>query len=67
MEEYTPGVYAIPIQFEKIDTKAIVSPKINDQAAFVDNFISLPKRQGFWERFKGTRGERVKEEVEREK
>jgi uncharacterized SAM-binding protein YcdF (DUF218 family) len=65
MEEYTPGVYSIPIVFEKIDTKAIVFPKINDRAAFVDNFISLPKRQGFWERFKGTRGKRVKEEVEK--
>jgi uncharacterized SAM-binding protein YcdF (DUF218 family) len=65
MEKYTPGVYAIPILFEKIDTKSIVFPKINDRAAFVDNFISLPKRQGFWERFRGTRGKRVKEEVER--
>ena len=67
MEKYTPGVYTIPIQFEKINTKSIVFPKINDRAAFVDNFISLPKRQGFWERFKGTRGKRVKEEVEKER
>jgi vancomycin permeability regulator SanA len=67
MEEYTPGVYTIPIQFEKIDTKSIVFPKINDRAAFVDNFISLPKRQDFWERLRGTRGKRVKEELEKEK
>jgi hypothetical protein len=67
MEEYTPGVYTIPIQFERIDTKAIVFPKINGRAAFVENFISLPKRQGFWERFKGTRGKKVMEEVEKER
>ncbi len=65
MEEYTPGVYTIPIVFEKIDTKSSAFPKINDRAAFVENFISLPKRQDFWERFKGTRGKRVKEEVEK--
>jgi uncharacterized SAM-binding protein YcdF (DUF218 family) len=64
MERYTPGVYAIPILFEKIDAKAISFPKINDRVAFVDNFESLPKRQGFWERLRGTRGKRVKEEVE---
>ncbi len=67
IEEYTPGVYSIPIVFEKIDTKSIVFPKINDHAAFVENFISLPKRQGFWERFRGTRGERVKREVEKKR
>lgn len=67
IEKYTPGVYTIPIQFEKINTKGIVFPKINDRAAFVDNFIPLPKRQGFWERFRGTRGKRVKEEIEKEK
>jgi uncharacterized SAM-binding protein YcdF (DUF218 family) len=67
MEQYTPGVFSLPIQFEMIDTKGAVFPKINDRAAFVDNFVSLPKRQGFWERMRGTRGERVKEEVEKEK
>lgn len=66
MEKYMPGVYAIPIQFEKIDTKSVTFPKINDRAAFVENFISLSKRQGFWERFRGTRGKRVKEEVEKD-
>jgi uncharacterized SAM-binding protein YcdF (DUF218 family) len=67
MEEYTPDVFSLPIQFDLIDTKSMVFPKINHHAAFVTNFISLPKRQGFWERMRGTRGERVKEEVEKEK
>lgn len=31
-------------------------PKINYQKAFVSDFKSLPERQGFWKRFKGTRG-----------
>jgi uncharacterized SAM-binding protein YcdF (DUF218 family) len=67
MEKYTPNVFSLPIQFDMIDTKRTVFPKINDRLAFVENFVSLPKRQGFWERMRGTRGERVKEEVEKER
>ena len=34
-------------------------PEINYEQAAANNFIALPKREGFWKRFKGTRGGNV--------
>ncbi len=33
-----------------------IDPQINYQKAFVTDFKSLPERQGFWKRLRGTRG-----------
>jgi hypothetical protein len=41
-------------------------PKIDSSAAYVGNFVSITKRESFWQRLKGTRGRRVKEQVDRE-
>ncbi|HTE31933.1 MAG TPA: hypothetical protein VK666_16240, partial [Chryseolinea sp.] len=40
-----------------------VLPAINYTSAFVPGFVSISEREGFWERFRGTMGRRVKEEI----
>ena len=67
MRRYTPGVKNIPIVFSLLDIDDRSLPKIDTSAAFVQNFVPLTKREGFWERFQGTMGKRVREDVKREK
>jgi hypothetical protein len=54
----SPDVGIIPIVNDSL--KAMVpmmtDPKIDYQQAFVKNFISLPERENFWKRLRGTRG-----------
>lgn len=58
------GIVLIPMV---IDTLKAMEPGMTDpqinyaQAAVTDSFIPLPKREGFWKRFKGTRGGNVDE------
>jgi uncharacterized SAM-binding protein YcdF (DUF218 family) len=67
IRRYTPGVMSLPIQFEKIDARNKILPKINPATARVNPFIALTEREGFWERFRGTMGKRVKEEARLDK
>lgn len=67
MKRYTPGVKNLPIVFSLLDIDDRSLPKIDTTAAFVSNFVPITKREGFWERFQGTMGKRVKEDVKREK
>ena len=67
MKRYTPGVKSIPIVFGILDIDDRSLPKIDTTAAFVHNFVPITKRESFWERFQGTMGKRVKEDVKREK
>ena len=67
MKRYTPGVKSIPIVFSMLDIDDRSLPKIDTTAAFVHNFVPITKRESFWERFKGTMGKRVKEDVKRER
>ncbi len=63
MNQYCPGVIAIPIVFDSLDISERELPLIDSRTAFVDNFISIKERQGFWERWRGTRGKRVTDEI----
>jgi uncharacterized SAM-binding protein YcdF (DUF218 family) len=67
MRRYTPGVKTVPIVFGLLDIDDRSLPKIDTTAAFVQNFVPITKREGFWERFQGTMGKRVREDVKREK
>jgi len=67
MKRYTPGVKSIPIVFSMLDIDDRSLPKIDTTAAFVHNFVPITKRESFWERFRGTMGKRVKEDVKRER
>lgn len=53
----------IPTSFMKNSDKTPIL--INPETAFVKDFIALPDRQSFADRFKGTRGKYVKEEIKR--
>lgn len=66
-KKYCPGVKAIPVVFDrlKLDNKPL--PVIDTTAAYREDFVSIIKRETFWQRFKGTMGKRVKEEVKAEK
>ncbi len=60
---YCPGVKSIPIIFGTMDIGNKKLPVINTTSAYMKDFVSITVRQGFWERLRGTRGKRVKEEV----
>jgi uncharacterized SAM-binding protein YcdF (DUF218 family) len=67
MLRFTPGVQSVPIVFSLLDIDDRSLPKIDTTAAYVADFVPITKREGFWERFQGTMGKRVKEDVKREK
>jgi uncharacterized SAM-binding protein YcdF (DUF218 family) len=67
VKRYTPGVKAIPIVFSLLDIDDRSLPKIDTTTAYVENFVSITERENFWERFRGTMGKRVKEDVKQER
>lgn len=66
IRRYTPGVKSVPIVFSLLDIDDRSLPKIDTTAAYVENFVSITEREGFWERFRGTMGKRVREDVKEE-
>lgn len=60
IDKYTQGVMSLPIQFEKIDASRLVFLPIDVSSAKVNPFTPLNKREGFWERFRGTMGRRIR-------
>jgi uncharacterized SAM-binding protein YcdF (DUF218 family) len=65
-KKYCPDIQAIPVIFGTMEIGNKTLPKIDSSAAYVENFVSITKRESFWQRLKGTRGRRVKEQVDRE-
>lgn len=65
VRKYTPGVKSIPIVFDRLDMDGKTLPHIDDTPAFVSDFTSIMERESFWQRFRGTMGRRVKEELNR--
>jgi hypothetical protein len=56
-----PSVGLIPIVMDtlKVIISGISDPEIDYQQAFVKDFVPLPERENFFERWKGTRGHDV--------
>jgi uncharacterized SAM-binding protein YcdF (DUF218 family) len=65
-KKHCPGIQSIPVIFGTMEIGNKTLPKIDSSAAYVENFVSITKRESFWQRLKGTRGKRVKEEIEHE-
>jgi uncharacterized SAM-binding protein YcdF (DUF218 family) len=65
-KKYCPDVKSIPVIFGTMDIGSKTLPKIDSSTAYVENFVSITKRESFWQRLKGTRGKRVKAEIERD-
>lgn len=63
IRRFCPGMKAIPIIFDKMNIDEKELPSIDTSAAFVPDFVSITKREGFFERFRGTLGKRAKEEA----
>lgn len=62
-KEKTPGVDLLPIVYSILEEEVeIYTPQINADLARKENFIALPEREGFFERFRGTRGLKLIEE-----
>ena len=51
----------LPIQFDLLESQEMNDPNIDPSGAFVENFVSLPDRQGFFERFRGTLGKHIED------
>lgn len=62
IKKYCPGVVSIPVFIDKIDLKAAL-PVIDTTSCHVADFVSIKEREGFWKRFRGTRGGRIVDEV----
>ncbi|MGC3943363.1 MAG: YdcF family protein [Chryseolinea sp.] len=67
IKKYTPGVKSIPIVFDRLDMEGKTLPMIDYSPAYVPNFVSITKRESFWQRLRGTLGRRVKKEVKAER
>lgn len=64
--KYCPGMWAIPVVSGVLDMDKTL-PIIDPTSAYVPGFVSIMKRESFWQRFRGTMGKRVKDEVKEEK
>ncbi len=64
MKKYCPGMDNIPLVMGviKMETKM---PLVDTVSFFKRDFVSIREREGFWKRFRGTRGRRVKDEVKK--
>jgi hypothetical protein len=49
--------------FDRLDIEGKTLPDIDISSAFVPGFVSIREREGFWERFRGTMGKKVRAEV----
>lgn len=66
IKKYCPGMETIALVpgVVKMETKI---PVIDTVSFFKKDFVSIRERENFWQRFRATRGKRVKDEVEKEK
>jgi len=58
-------VRIIPIVFDTLRAMqgSMADPKIEIEKAYVKDFVSLPERESFFKRFKGTLGLNIKEDL----
>jgi hypothetical protein len=64
---HCPGVKSVPIVFGVLDIGNQTLPKIDPSSAYKEDFVSIMEREGFWRRFRGTLGKRVKDEKRAER
>lgn len=57
----SPDVGIIPFVIDTLEAMEplMIDPEIDYQQAFVENFVSLKEREGFWKRLRGTRGKNI--------
>jgi uncharacterized SAM-binding protein YcdF (DUF218 family) len=67
IRRFCPDVKLVPVVFGKLDIENQKLPVIDTTQFHIANFQSIMQREGFWQRFRGTMGKRVKDEVKEEK
>lgn len=65
-KKYCPGMKIIALVPGSIEMETKI-PTVDTLAFHKKDFVSIKDRESFWQRFRGTRGKRVKDEVELEK
>jgi uncharacterized SAM-binding protein YcdF (DUF218 family) len=65
-KKYCPDMKSIPIIFGTMEIGTRTLPAIDTASVYVKDFVSIVKRENFWQRLRGTRGKRIKEEIERD-
>jgi hypothetical protein len=60
---YCKDVELVPIHFKMINWDEISLPEIDPSTAYVEDFVSIMERENFWDRFRGTMGKRIKEDL----
>lgn len=58
-EDKVADLQFLPIRYNLLDSVYQKDPLIDPSTAYVDNFIALPEREGFFERLRGTMGEGI--------
>ena len=66
IRRFCPGMKSVPIIFGSLNIDDKQLPQIDSTAGFVPHFVSITKRESFWERMRGTLGKKVKEEAKAE-
>lgn len=66
-KKHCPGIKSVPIIFGVMDINNKTLPVIDPTTAYRKDFVSIMAREGFWLRFRGTMGRRVKEEKRAER
>lgn len=58
-KKHTKDLAYLPVLFDTLKTLPHLTPDINYTAIRLNDFVSLPERQSWWKRFKGTRGKNI--------
>jgi uncharacterized SAM-binding protein YcdF (DUF218 family) len=63
IRRFCPGMKSVPIIFDTMDIDEKQLPAVDPSSAYVPTFVSITKRESFWERMRGTLGKKVKQEA----
>jgi hypothetical protein len=63
IRKYCPGMKVVPIIYGTLNLDEKQLPKIDSSLAYVSPFVSITKRESFWQRMRGTMGSKVKQEA----
>ena len=54
-----PAIEIVTIEYNKINLPNAMWPEIDPESAYVNTFVSLPKRENYFKRMKGTLGKNI--------
>lgn len=63
IKRFCPGMKSVPIIFDTMNIDEKQLPTVDPSSAYTPTFVSITKRETFWERMRGTLGTKVKKEA----